>query len=139
MIDLKTKLVIALLIFISGYFLIKNHNSTVTEISRLNTELATTKANTEYTKWSGAITDEVFKEYISEKITTIRETEQIRKEAIDEYLKSESLPKSTQAVCPTVDIEDDNRRVGVLASRMQEYYCTARPDDLRCDTKRSAN
>lgn len=139
MIELKTKLVIALLIFISGWFLIENHNSTVTEMSRLKSELATTKANVEYTKWSGAITDEVFKEYISEKITAIRDTEQIRKEAIDEYLKSGSLQKPTQAVCPTVDIEDDNRRVGVLAGRMQEYYCTARPDDLRCNPKRSSN
>lgn len=131
--SIGTKSILLLFFFGVIWLGISKYNSTIESNGKLKSEAEIYTDALDYKEWSAAITDEVVKEFVDDKVTQIETTEKTRKEAIDEYFKDDAItgvPKSSPV--PVTDTSSDVR-VGKLANSLLNYYCTARPKDPRCN------
>lgn len=131
MLNIKIWLFLGILAIGLGGFAFHQYKSTLIENGSLTNQNVTLTENVEYKDWSAAITDKVVKEYVQEKTQTTIENEHVRKEAIDEFIKDSETKGPTGKV---ISDDDDLARVAKLAKRMHDYYCSASPEDVRCNT-----
>lgn len=135
MINVKLWIFLGILLvgLVGGGYAFHQYNTTLVDNGKLITQNATLTDNVNYGEWSQAITDKVVTEFVTQKIQTNTTTAQVRKEAIDEYFKEDDKKViHSESTKPQTD-DGEPARVAKLANSMLVYYCTARPEDARCN------
>lgn len=131
--SIGTKSILLLFFFGVIWLGISKYNSTIESNGKLKSEAEIYTDALDYKEWSAAITDEVVKEFVDDKVTQIETTEKTRKEAIDEYFKDDAITGVPKSSPVQVTDSSSDVRVGKLANSLLNYYCTARPKDPRCN------
>lgn len=132
--NLSTRNLIILAVFLFslvslGFY---KYTSIIEERGVQKCEAAMLTDTIDYKDWSAAITDKTVSDFIKDNTYVFKLRDQTRKEVVDEYFKDKELPVENKPSTPPVADPDADARVAKLASRMLEYYCTARPDEVRC-------
>ena len=128
----KIFVTIILVLVMGSFGLWKLYTGNLVETGSLQTENGILQQNVVHTEQSAEITDSVVTHYATEAKTSQLATDNLRKETIHEYVKKiEPVVPAKKTTLPS-DVPDGADRVGVLADRMHENYCRARPQDTRC-------
>lgn len=128
----KIFVVITLLLAMGSFGLWKLYTNGLEEKGSLQTENGTLQQNVVHVEQSAKITDRVVTDYATEAKTSQLATDNLRKETINEYVKKIEPVVPAKETNLKSDVPDGADRVGILADRMHENYCRARPKDTRC-------
>lgn len=128
----KVYITVILVLLVAGVFFYKAYTGELVEKGAMQTSNVTLQQNVEHVEKSASITDTVVKDYVEKTEKSHQVTEKLRKEAIHEYVKKISPVVPTKTPPATDSPPDGADRVGVLADRLHENYCRARPNDTRC-------
>ena len=121
-----------LLLLAAGVFFYKSYTSELVEKGAMQSNNVTLQQNVDHVEQSAKITDTVVSDFVDESKKSQQTTVKLRKEALNEYINKiepKVVPKATEQSDAKPDGAD---RIGVLAKRMHENYCRARPEDARC-------
>lgn len=129
---IKILVIIILLLAMGSFGLWKLYTSNLVENGSLQTENGTLQQNVIHVEQSAKITDRVVTDYATEAKASQLATANLRKETIHEYVKKIEPVVPAKETSPKSDVPDGADRVGILADRMHENYCRARPQDTRC-------
>lgn len=123
---------IILILAVGSFGLWKLYTGSLVENGSLQTENGTLQQNVIHVEESAKITDSVVTDYATEANKSQQATANLRKETIHEYVKKIEPVVPAKETTPKSDVPDGADRVGILADRMHENYCRARPQDTRC-------
>lgn len=129
---IKILVIIILLLAMGSFGLWKLYTSNLVENGSLQTENGTLQQNVIHVEQSAKITDRVVTDYATEAKASQLATANLRKETIHEYVKKIEPVVPAKETSSKDDVPDGADRVGILADRMHENYCRARPQDTRC-------
>lgn len=128
----KIFVTVILVLLLGSYGLWKLYTNNLVENGSLQTENGTLQQNVTHVEQSAKITDSVVTDYVTEAKASQLATDNLRKETIHEYVKKIEPVVPAKETTPKTDVPDGADRVGILADRMHENYCRARPQDTRC-------
>lgn len=134
----KTYLIVIVVLLTFGVFFYKAYTGGLVEKGELKSENVVLEHNVVHAEQSAKITDQVVSTYVEDSKKSHQTTETLRKEALNEYINKIEPPKP-QAIVTQVAQPDGADRVTVLAKRLHENYCRARPSDARCFTDNANN
>lgn len=131
---ISTKVYVGVIVVLlaTGWFFFKAYSHGLVEKGSLETSNVTLQQNVDHVEQSAKITDNVVSDFVDESKKSQQTTVKLRKEALNEYINKiepKVVPKATEQSDAKPDGAD---RIGVLAKRMHENYCRARPEDARC-------
>lgn len=133
----KIFVIIILILAMGSFGLWKLYTGNLVENGSLQTENGTLQQNVVHVEESAKITDSVVTDYASEAKASQQATVNLRKETINEYVKKIEPVVPAKETTPKSDVPVGADRVGILADRMHENYCRARPADTRCSAVNS--
>lgn len=128
----KIFVVVILILLMGSFGLWKLYTNNLVENGSLQTENGTLQQNVTHVEQSAKITDSVVTDYVTEAKASQLATDTLRKETIHEYVKKIEPVVPAKETTPKSAVPDGADRVGILADRMHENYCRARPKDTRC-------
>jgi hypothetical protein len=128
----KIFVIVILILAVGSFGLWKLYTGNLVETGSLQTENGTLQQNVVHTEESAKIADRVVTDYATEAKQSQLDIVNLRKETINEYVKKIEPVVPAKEASRKGDVPDGADRVGVLADRMYEYYCRARPGDTRC-------
>lgn len=128
----KIFVIVILILLLGSFGLWKLYTNNLVENGSLQTENGTLQQNVVHAEKSAEITDRVVLDYATEAKASQLSTDNFRKETINEYVKKIEPVVPAKETTPKTDVPDGADRVGILADRLHENYCRARPQDTRC-------
>lgn len=131
---ISTKVYVGVIVVLlaTGWFFFKAYSNGLVEKGSLETSNVTLQQNVDHVEQSAKITDTVVTDFVNESKKSQQTTDKLRKEALNEYINKIEPKVVPKAAEPSDAKPDGADRVGVLAKRMHENYCRARPEDARC-------
>jgi hypothetical protein len=131
---ISTKVLVGVIVVLlaTGWFFFKAYSTSLVEKGSLETSNVTLQQNVDHVEQSAKITDKVVNDFVDDSKKSQQTTVKLRKEALNEYINKIEPKVVPKAVEQSPAQPDGADRVGVLAKRMHENYCRARPEDARC-------
>ncbi len=130
-ISTKTYLIAIVVLTLAVFGLWKLYTHNLQDIGSLKHDNVVLEQNVKHSEQSAAITDKVVTDHVVVSKQSQTTNEQIRKEALNDYVKKIPADQAEAKAKDTVDNGD--ARVSLHAKRLHENYCRARPEDARCN------
>lgn len=131
-ISTKVYLITIVILTITVFGLWKLYTHNLQDTGALKRDNDVLEQNVKHVEQSAAITDKVVTDHVVASKQSRTTNEQIRKEALNDYVKK--IPAEQAVAKAKGAIDDGAVRVSLHAKRLHENYCRARPEDTRCNS-----